>query len=254
MKRKITKIFALLLVCCAFMLAGCGDNSVNVNVDGDYQDSTTEAFTTYVAQVDEDEKLEASGYQFTLKTDMTGDVETHIVMNGKIIKTKDGETEKITASFNTKSTIIVQGSKQELEMNSYIVDNVFYTEVAGIKVKESIENAYNEDGIGQILSMIPNKADIDLMIEQYTKMGNVAIKIAENGDTVKYLISVSSVSTSGENMGNSDMYYVFKNGALEGIKISGTMTMGETSQTVSIDMQTYNGEIDLPSLDGYIEA
>ena len=131
MKRKITKIFALLLVCCAFVLAGCGDNSVNVNVDGNYQDSTTEAFTTYVAQVDEDEKLEASGYQFTLKTDMTGDVETHIVMNGKIIKTKDGETEKITASFNTKSTIIVQGSKQELEMNSYIVDNVFYTEVAG---------------------------------------------------------------------------------------------------------------------------
>ena len=65
MKRKITKVFALLLMCCAFMLAGCGD-SVNVNVNGNYKDTTKEAFSTYVAQVDEAKNLDAKGYKFSM--------------------------------------------------------------------------------------------------------------------------------------------------------------------------------------------
>lgn len=271
MKRKITKVFALLLLCCAFVLAGCSD-SVNVNVDGEYTDTTKEAFSTYVAQVDESKNLDAKGYKFSmiyntktndetdskdsmaLELDNTYAFNSEMSMNGKILIPEDGETKNLSASFEMKSKLISDNAKQEIKMNSYIKDGYFYTEMGGIKVKENMNALEGEDSISQVLSVIPSKDEIDSVLKRYAEDGTLDVKVAQSGDTAKYRLTVSLADKEEGYSVSGDIYYVFKNGKFDGMKVTLSTNAGGISVDMTIDMITYSGTIDFPDLNKYIEA
>lgn len=255
MKRKITKVFALLLMCCAFMLAGCGD-SVNVNVNGNYKDTTKEAFSTYVAQVDEAKNLDAKGYKFsmTYNTKVDDKVTSEISMNGKILSSEDDEAKNLSAYFEIKTKFITDNAKQEAKIKSYIKDGYFYTEMGGIKVKEKMNALEDENSIFQVLSVIPSKDEIDSMLNQYAKDGTIDVKVAQDGDTAKYRLTVSTDDKEkGYNI-SGDIYYVFKNGKFDGLKVILSTITTEISFDTTIDMISYEGTIDFPALDEYIET
>lgn len=272
MKRKITKIFALLLVCCAFVLAGCGDNSVNVNVDGNYKDTTKEAFSTYVAQIDEAKNLDAKGYKFSMtykttindeagsKDSMAKELQNNYAfdsetsMNGKILSSEDGEAKNLSASFEIKTRLITDKSTQEVKMNSYIKDGYFYTEMGGIKVKENLNALEGEDSIFQVLSVIPSKEEINSMLKQYAEGGTLDVKVAQSGDTAKYHLTVSIDDKEEGYSVSGDIYYVFKNGKFDGLKIILSSSARGVSIDATIDMISYDGTIDFPSFDEYIET
>lgn len=250
MKRKITKLFALLLVGGAFMLAGCGNNSgLNVNVDGNYQDSTKEVFTTYVEQVDDNKKFDVPGYEFSLVTESTGDTKIKVTTSGKIVKTiNEGGEEDAIAYFNMKSEL----DGQKMDFNSYVANGYFYTEVNGVKVKESLSKLYDDDQFSQIMTMIPSKSEITEMFTQFEKLGNVSVKVSQDGEMTKYMVAFEN-STSEGSMA-MQVYYVFKSDAIYGLKMISNANMDSEVAKITLDIQVYDGTIELPSFDDYIEA
>lgn len=252
---------SLALVPCAFLFVGCGQDQLateaKVNTTGNYQAASQQQFDTYVAK--DGVNVSLNGYRFTMKatvsSSLQGSVET--TTNGIIKKTANGGVEaafKVTAGSQTQMSMYVKDGYVYMEAEAY--GSTIKTK-AKMDADEDLLEDLGQTGVG----------DVQEIMDSLKKMGELDIKCSVEGNLVKYHFStdefdLSQLLDTASKMIGSDFncYFVFDNDLLTGAqltfnyKMSGVGQLGDTSISSVITMEKYDGNINFPKLDGYVEA
>lgn len=256
MKKRIMRIFCFALLTLAFIMSGCGpagEQKISVNVEGNYTASSQEAMTTYVNQVNENDKMENSGYRFSMEfntVEQTTGLSLKTISNGRY--TIDSEN-NMKAILDTKViSTDVSNRKTEIHSVSYVNDGYYYFELEGEKVKVDMTKYSGGTELSALTQYTPNVEFIDKMIKDMSSVAEIEYSVATEGNIIKYCFKTEN-ATANEMTSSVTIYLVFENDVFTSMKMiqSTTMTVGTIDMT--IDFESYNGNIKMPNFDDYVE-
>ena len=246
MKKKILCFllaFAFVIPC-AFMLVGCGNNdgqfgTAKVNVDGNYTaltDKTELQTATQAAGLEEDKTF---GYKMTMNCNSDEiNFDTTIIVTTNENKTITGMAGKFK----------VYEGNQSFTTEFYAPnDGYVYAKAKimsfSVKAKSPIESF---DVIADDYSSgIDQSEAITEILNALGATSGITFEKAEVGNQIKYHIINNNETTNSYNY--SDIYVVFENSNLVGIKMVGTITEGGNNANYTVSIVPFDGEISYPT-------
>ena len=243
--KKFVALFILaVFTLTAFLLVGCGDDkSVNINTSSkNYQTMTTSDFVAEIGTYQSADSFDFDKYEFEMEVSGT-------------IQSGEDTSEKRSVHAYGQMDMVNQIMSMEVKMNgeksySYISDGYLYLNQNGEKIKFLMEQAG-----GQMSVVVPTMETINSFVsslEMNATIENLTIvcESAVDGDFTKYHVSL--IMENEENTTQtmqSDIYIIMQG---ENLYAAQYITKnGDNTQTAT--MKVYDGEIDLPSFDDYVE-
>ena len=244
-----------LMIPCAFGLTACGGNGqVQVDTSGNYQATTYSEASQYFDSVQEAGNLDFQGLKFTSIVDISGklsqggnvaEVKSTMTLNGAV-----SYGEEILAScdytVHGKSSYLGTTVEENMNGNIWIKEGYVYTYLKNGDKEQKIKAEF--DGVGDInpndpTTSLPSAELIGGFLEDIAKLDDneLAIRVAENNETVKYEIKANSLET-----GEVTFYLVFKNDQLDQFQanfkyemtggLTATMTMNAVRTTEKVEV------------------
>ena len=278
MKNKIKSILALfLLLPCIFMFAGCfNNNSINLDISGEYTPVESSQFSEYT----KNNSIEVGQYfkmKTIFKTDYSSivdpnspsyDPEMAALLSSNVVSTVEVNAHYAIDETGEISTCSASANAAGIKMNVYISNGMIYMDIDQLgKICMTIEDADVPEE--PITPEEPNASDdasqitdISFMEEYKTLLNdeNIAnatlgynVKITNEGKenetkTEKYKIEFSADDLKGTAYDSYVIYLVYKNNSLYGINLTYsaniasydiTIIMVDEAPTLPNDLDTY---------------
>lgn len=223
----------------AFLLVGCGDDkSVNLNTSSkNYQTMAISDFVAEIGTYQSADSFDFDKYEFEMEASGT-------------IQSGEDTTEKHSVHAYGQMDMVNQIMSMEAKINgakyySYISDGYLYVNQDGMKTKILME----QDG-GQMSVVVPTMETINSFVsslEMNATIENLTIicESAVDGDFTKYHVSISDTATQSQ----TEIYIILQGENLYGAQY----TIENNDYTQTATLKVYDGEIDLPSFDDYVE-
>ena len=238
--KKFVALFILaVFTLTAFLLVGCGDDkSVNINTSSkNYQTMAISDFVAEIGTYQSADSFDFDKYEFEMEVSGT-------------IQSGEDTTEKHSVHAYGQMDMVNQIMSMEAKINgakyySYISDGYLYVNQDGVKTKILME----QDG-GQMSVVVPTMETINSFVsslEMNATIENLTIicESAVDGDFTKYHVSISDTATQSQ----TEIYIILQGENLYGAQY----TIENNDYTQTATLKVYNGEIDLPSFDNYVE-
>lgn len=223
----------------AFLLVGCGDDkSVNLNTSSkNYQTMAISDFVAEIGTYQSADSFDFDKYEFEMEASGT-------------IQSGEDTTEKHSVHAYGQMDMVNQIMSMEAKINgakyySYISDGYLYVNQDGVKTKILMEQAG-----GQMSVVVPTMETINSFVsslEMNATIENLTIicESAVDGDFTKYHVSISDTATQSQ----TEIYIILQGENLYGAQY----TIENNDYTQTATLKVYDGEIDLPSFDDYVE-
>lgn len=243
--KKFTKFLALILVCGAFMLTGCG---LSLDVSGNYKEINEDEYTKYL----ETATYTVSGYEFeaTAKAkDTSYEYDTSI--KGKVLYDAEGN---ITGMYYEESiTQKSSGAKETATRKLYIKDGKFYQEVTEggetsktYRTQQSSDSSYITSYIKRFVLL----KDMHLYTEEYAS--EVKYSKAEKSGYTKFKMEPKTFADDVS--GKCNVWVVFKDAKAYGLKQEVDIKKSDSyTEKLTIVSKLFDGKISYPSFDGFSE-
>ena len=238
--KKFVALFILaVFTLTAFLLVGCGDDkSVNLNTSSkNYQTMAISDFVAEIGTYQSADSFNFDKYEFEMEASGT-------------IQSGEDTSEKRSVHAYGQMDMVNQVMSMEAESNgakyySYISDGYLYVNQDGVKTKISMEQAD-----GQMSVVVPTMETINSFVsslEMNATIENLTIicESAVDGDFTKYHVSISDTATQSQ----TEIYIILQGENLYGAQY----TIENKDYTQTATLKVYDGEIDLPSFDDYVE-
>lgn len=267
-----TSILAVAVLMIAFMFSACGGNGqfkkVKVDTDGDYQTSNLQALEQILEADEADLKglrmtinmsieTEMPGYEAPVQIDTNATALTRFAVNNETTM-KTEQAFKIEAKANGQKQTMTIYMITTIDKTTNLADVETYysmkipktenTKAETIKYKTILEDVpaydipeFDELPIDMILEeMLPNAENLQFIGDNAT-----SIELATEGNTSK----IKVVLPMGPET-NATFFYIYKDGAFSQFAIE-NFEMG--GQKVNVLGEAWDGEIDFPNFDDYVE-
>lgn len=238
--KKFVALFILaVFTLTAFLLVGCGDDkSVNINTSSkNYQTMAISDFVAEIGTYQSADSFDFDKYEFEMEASGT-------------IQSGEDTTEKHSVHAYGQMDMVNQIMSMEAKINgakyySYISDGYLYVNQDGVKTKILMEQAG-----GQMSVVVPTMETINSFVsslEMNATIENLTIicESAVDGDFTKYHVSISDTATQSQ----TEIYIILQGENLYGAQY----TIENNDYTQTATLKVYDGEIDLPSFDDYVE-
>lgn len=239
--KKFVALFILaVFTLTAFLLVGCGDDkSVNLNTSSkNYQTMAISDFVAEIGTYQSADSFDFDKYEFEMEASGT-------------IQSGEDTSEKRSVHAYGQMDMVNQVMSMEAESNgakynSYISDGYLYVNQDGVKTKISMEQAG-----GQMAIAIPTMENIVELIDSaleevtYSDFMTIECESAVDGNYTKYHVSISDTATQSQ----TEIYILLQGENLYGAQY----TIENKDYTQTATLKVYDGEIDLPSFDDYVE-
>lgn len=239
--KKFVALFILaVFTLTAFLLVGCGDDkSVNLNTSSkNYQTMAISDFVAEIGTYQSADSFNFDKYEFEMEASGT-------------IQSGEDTSEKRSVHAYGQMDMVNQVMSMEAESNgakyySYISDGYLYVNQDGVKTKILMEQAG-----GQMSVVVPTMETINSFVsslEMNATIENLTIicESAVDGDFTKYHVSISDTATQSQ----TEIYIILQGENLYGAQY----TIENKDYTQTATLKVYDGEIDLPSFDDYVES
>lgn len=238
--KKFVALFILaVFTLTAFLLVGCGDDkSVNINTSSkNYQTLAISDFVAEIGTYQSADSFDFDKYEFEMEASGT-------------IQSGEDTTEKRSVHAYGQMDMVNQIMSMEAKINgakyySYISDGYLYVNQDGVKTKILMEQTG-----GQMSVVVPTMETINSFVsslEMNATIENLTIicESAVDGDFTKYHVSISETATQSQ----TEIYIILQGENLYGAQY----TIENNDYTQTATLKVYDGEIDLPSFDDYVE-
>ncbi len=238
--KKFVALFILaVFTLTAFLLVGCGDDkSVNLNTSSkNYQTMAISDFVAEIGTYQSTDSFDFDKYEFEMEASGT-------------IQSGEDTTEKHSVHAYGQMDMVNQIMSMEAKINgakyySYISDGYLYVNQDGVKTKILMEQTG-----GQMSVVVPTMETINSFVsslEMNATIENLTIicESAVDGDFTKYHVSISDTATQSQ----TEIYIILQGENLYGAQY----TIENNDYTQTATLKVYDGEIDLPSFDDYVE-
>ena len=250
------KLKYLMLVLClsfAFVLAGCGDGQFGAKAEADignpenYVVATAEQETAFTALLNDEEAVGVKSYRITAETSASG-----MTMNMNCLYNVAGENLELAMKVN----VSMQGVSETVKC--WIKDNYAYGEFfgqSGDAMKQMLgSNKIKETVDGEILSDLIANLDtltLEYCVERAKGLDlsdeAISLKVETVEDVTRYEITRDGAGVK--------IYLIFNAGVLNSVQLE----MNEESPyvgttTAKIVIEAFDGEIEFPNLDSFVDA
>ncbi|MGN1258864.1 MAG: hypothetical protein ACI4T8_01315 [Christensenellales bacterium] len=244
--KKFLKTFlaVAVLIPCSLLFVACGqlDTQAKVNTSGNYKEATLEDVTKYATEnettIDSETKL---GYQISM--DMVDKDSNKVTVN--LYTTYDAEGKfngfacKLAGKAKTEENKVI-----EANYTCYIKDSTVY--LKGTINEEKAEYQFKAPLVAETIATSVG-GGAQFLAAMFSDIVNIAnavaaeagfkIEMATSGSTAKYHLASEAAGI--------DVYYVFKDGMLTGLK--GSLKDSEDGTSFEFVMKSFSGSIKYPS-------
>ena len=239
MQNKFKKLlFSLALLPCFFILTACNgnplDTNVNVNVDGNYSLSTYENLKENALDKINENYLDNTAYKITTKLNLSGTPTVNL--NGIV---KGSKLNNLEAAFK----LISIGMRSEC----YVKDSVMYYLDSEKKIKStipSVEALKKQLGVTDIITL----SDVFNKIEEAHINENIKVEKYTSNNETKFKVTFALIA--GDIVYNYNVYFVFDNENLTGVKVTYTSSVYNRELT----MEQFNNAIVFPDFSEFTNA
>ena len=242
-----------LVVPCALAFTGCGKETVKI--DTKMPASATSATTCaeaseYFNNTASTESI-SNGYRMSISVDMDMDFGSGVVIEttsdtyGVVVFDEDGNM-----GMSMETTGKAEGQKQK--QKTYVKDNYLYYNLNGNKIKMDISSELEgEFDMSGVLDM-PSSQEMEVLFDE--SLG-LSYDVYQNEGTTKFKIYGEVTDESDSSYKTTyEVYFVFENDVLTGVQYGMVTEDDGLYISMVMAMETYEGTIEYPSLEGYVEG
>ena len=233
MKKILSILLVAILAIGCFALVGCGDNTFG----GSYEEATAtdvKSFADAAAEAGATNEVDyAQGYQLTAKMEISGQ------KTDMDIKFANDDAKGVV--LQAKMNVNMGG--QSMNLNAYVVENYFYGELYGQKLK-----MYDDMITPVYTDLLESLQSFDLSALAQNAIEDATIKlgmIKEEDGTTKIKFEMPEDS----DIVGTIIFVFDANYNLSAMKFDVEMT----SMKVNLELKPWGGKINLPNLDSYTD-
>ncbi len=244
--KKFLKTFlaVAVLIPCSLLFVACGqlDTKAKVNTSGNYKEATLEDVKKYATEnkgtIDSETKL---GYQISMT--MVDKDSNKFTVNLYTAYDAEGKFNGFACKFEGRAQI-EENKVIEANYTCYIKDSTVY--LKGTINEEKAEYQFKAPLVAETIAsyvsggaqfVAKTYSDIVFIANAVAAEAGFKIEMATSGSTAKYHLASEAVGI--------DIYYVFKEGILTGLK--GSFKDSEDGTSFDFVMKSFNGSIKYPS-------
>ena len=240
----------LLILPIALILAGCGGGdgikTVKINTSSrHYEDIELAAMMQEIAEY---EDMNISKFEFSQEAEVD-------MPDGDMTAKMYGQIDYTSEIANMNMINIEKNSNyyQKEETNYYLSDGYLYLDTKDGKTKVA-SNSTTAEGI--ISTSVPEIGDVGSAISQIYSLSqqegsSLISEVAREENVVKY--HVYFIIEEGDAKNELEVYLIMQDGKFYASQTYSLMFSTEGSILMKTTMKAYDGDIKLPSLEGYIE-